>query len=110
MKPTKVETKANILVSNYQLLSTGINIKNLKNIMFASPLKSYTTITQSIGRAIRLHVSKDTAQIYDFVDCFGSRVPDSGVFWRQYQERLTKSYNSEGFPITQKAITLKSSI
>lgn len=94
-----------ILVSNYQLFSTGINAKGIKNIMFASPLKSYTTITQSIGRAIRLHVSKNTAEIYDFVDDFSVR-GNSGPFYKQFEERLTKSYNSEGFPITQRTITL----
>jgi superfamily II DNA or RNA helicase len=94
-----------ILVSNYQLLSTGINIKKLKNIMFASPMKSFVTITQSIGRAIRLHISKNTAEIYDFVDDFSVR-GDSGPFYNQFQERLAKSYNPEGFPITQRTITI----
>jgi superfamily II DNA or RNA helicase len=94
-----------ILVSNYQLFSTGINAKGIKNIMFASPMKSYTTITQSIGRAIRLHVSKNTAEIYDFVDDFSVR-GNSGPFYNQYKERLAKSYNTEGFPITERTIIL----
>lgn len=95
-----------ILVSNYQLFSTGLNIRSLKNIVFASPLKSYTTITQSIGRAIRLHISKNTAEIYDFVDCTGSRVPESGPFVKQYQERLSKSYMTEGFPLTESTVLI----
>lgn len=94
-----------ILVSNYNLFSTGISIKNLKNILFASPMKSYTTITQSIGRAIRLHVSKNTAEIFDFVDDMSVR-GNSGPFYNQYQERLTKSYNPEGFPITERTIII----
>ena len=95
-----------ILVTGYQLFSTGINIKSLKNILFASPLKSYTTVTQSIGRAIRTHISKETAEIYDLVDLFGLRVPKSGIFYQQYQSRLTKSYNSEGFPVTERSINI----
>lgn len=91
-----------ILVSNYQLFSTGINIKKLSNIILASPLKSYTTITQSIGRAIRLHVSKDTANIYDFVDMFSDR----GVFAKQYQKRKTLSYEPEGFPLVEREINI----
>ena len=91
-----------ILVSNYQLFSTGINIKALSNIIFASPLKSYTTITQSIGRAIRLHVSKNVANIYDFVDMFTER----GVFAKQYIQRKTLSYEPEGFPITEREIQI----
>jgi len=94
-----------ILVSNYSLFSTGISIKKLKNIIFASPMKSYTTITQSIGRAIRLHVSKNMAEIWDIVDDFSIR-GDSGPFYNQYQERLLKSYQPEGFPIDQRTILI----
>lgn len=94
-----------VLVSNYALFSTGINAKGIKNIMFASPMKSYTTITQSIGRAIRLHISKDVAEIWDFVDDFSVR-GESGPFWNQFQERLQKSYHPEGFPIDQRTITI----
>ena len=91
-----------ILVSNYQLFSTGLNIKRLANIFLASPLKSYTTITQSIGRAIRIHVSKDTANIYDFVDMFTKRC----VFAKQYEKRRTLSYDPEGFPVFEKELHL----
>jgi len=105
MKPTKVKQDSVILVSGYQLFSTGINAKGIKNIVFASPLKSYTTITQSIGRAIRLHVSKNVAEIYDFVDDFSVR-GNSGPFYKQYQERLAKSYNSEGFPVTERIMNI----
>ena len=96
-----------ILISNYKLFSTGINIKSLKNIIFASPLKSYTTITQSIGRAVRTHVSKNSAEIYDLVDLFGIRGDGkSGIFYHQYLNRVNKSYNSEGFPITERTINI----
>jgi len=94
-----------ILISNFQLFSTGLNIKSLKNILFASPLKSYTTITQSIGRAIRTHVSKEVANIYDFVDDLSVR-GNSGPFYKQYQERLAKSYNPEGFPVFERIIQI----
>lgn len=93
------------IVTGYALFSTGLNIKSLKNIIFASPLKSYTTISQSIGRAIRTHVSKDTAEIYDLVDDFSVR-GNSGPFYNQYKERLTKSYNSEGFPIFERIVNI----
>lgn len=89
-----------ILVSNYAILSTGVNIKNLHNMVLASPLKSYTTISQSIGRGIRLHESKKQFTVYDIVDNIGTRKP-SGVFWKQYKERLEKSYNSENIPVRE---------
>lgn len=89
-----------ILVTNYSLFSTGINLKSIKNILFASPLKSYTTITQSIGRAIRLHVSKTSAEIYDFADAFTPK----GPFMKQLFARIEKSYKTEGFPIYERDV------
>ena len=94
-----------ILVSNYQLLSTGISIKRLFNVIFASPLKSFTTITQSIGRGLRLHPDKKIFRVFDLVDDFGLK-KSGGVFWKQYLERQRHSYNSEGYPITEKEFKL----
>jgi len=105
MKPTRVTPNTAIVITGFQLFSTGLNIKSLKNILFASPLKSYTTITQSIGRAIRTHVSKEVANIYDFVDDLSVR-GNSGPFYKQYQERLAKSYNPEGFPVFERIIQI----
>ena len=91
-----------ILVTNYNLFSTGINAKGIKNIIFASPLKSYTTVTQSIGRAIRLHVSKDVAEIYDIADMFTPK----GTFMKQLEARIEKSYKPEGFPMQERIIQI----
>lgn len=57
-----------IIVATYATMSTGINIKKLHNCIFASSVKSYETIIQSIGRALRTHSSKKEAQIFDLVD------------------------------------------
>ncbi len=94
-----------ILVSNYPIMSTGVNIKRLFNVIFACPLKSYTTITQSVGRGLRLHPDKKLFRVFDIVDDFGIRKP-SGIFWKQYEERKRHSYNSEGYPITEKEFIL----
>lgn len=94
-----------ILVSNYPIMSTGVNIKRLFNIIFACPLKAYTTITQSIGRGLRLHPDKKIFRVIDIVDDFGLRKP-GGIFWKQYTERQRHSYNSEGYPITEKEYRL----
>ena len=99
-KIIKIENSPQILIANYTLLSTGVNVRNLHNMILASPLKSYTTISQSIGRGVRLHESKDQFNVYDVVDNLGARKP-SGVFWKQYQERLAKSYNSENLPVQE---------
>lgn len=59
-----------ILVANYSLLSTGVNIKTLRYAVFAAPLKSYTAIVQSLGRGIRVSSNKDVFEVYDMVDHF----------------------------------------
>lgn len=94
-----------ILVSNYQLLSTGVNIRKLHNMILASPLKSYTTITQSIGRGMRLHHSKKMFNVFDLVDNLGIK-KFSGVFYKQYQHRLATSYNSEGYKVKENVINI----
>ena len=68
MKIKKIEKESQILVSGYKILSTGVNIRRLFNLIFASPLRSYTTITQSIGRGLRLHPDKKVFRVFDLVD------------------------------------------
>ena len=100
-----ISLRNEILVSNYQLLSTGISIKRLFNLIMFSPLKSYTTITQSVGRGLRLHPDKKVFRVIDIVDDFGIR-KSGGIFWKQYEERKRHSYHSEGYPITEKEYRL----
>jgi type I site-specific restriction endonuclease len=87
-----------ILVANFALLSTGVNIRKLHNLTLASPLKSHTTITQSLGRGMRKHSTKEVFTVYDLVDNFGIR-KSSGIFFKQYQHRKNTSYNPEEFPV-----------
>ena len=49
---TEQENNA-IIVASYGTFSTGINIKNLHNVIFASPSKSRVRNLQSIGRVLR---------------------------------------------------------
>jgi superfamily II DNA or RNA helicase len=61
------ETEQNaILVCSYGTFSTGINIVNLHNIIFASPSKSQIRVLQSIGRGLRKSTLDTT--IYDIAD------------------------------------------
>lgn len=57
-----------ILIASYGTLSTGANIRNLHNIIFASPSKGRIRVLQSIGRGLRLHESKSKMQLYDIAD------------------------------------------
>jgi len=64
---TEKETNA-IIVASYGTFSTGINIKNLHNLIFASPSKSRIRNLQSIGRVLRKGNSKTKAKLYDIAD------------------------------------------
>ena len=64
-----VETEKNaIIIASYGTFSTGINIKNLHNIIFASPSKSRIRNLQSIGRGLRKSDTKDSAVLFDIAD------------------------------------------
>jgi len=61
-----------IVVASFGVFSTGINIRNLHNIIFASPYKSRIRNLQSIGRGLRIHESKAIAKLYDIADNFNN--------------------------------------
>lgn len=64
-----VDTHQNsITVATNKTFSTGVNIPNLNNIIFASPSKSRITVLQSIGRGIRKTDIKNTAMLFDIAD------------------------------------------
>ena len=66
-KITEEETNA-IIVASYGTFSTGINIRRLHNVIFASPSKSRIRNLQSIGRVLRKGEGKDKAKLYDISD------------------------------------------
>lgn len=57
-----------IIVASYGTFSTGINIKNLHNVIFASPSKSRVRNLQSIGRVLRKSENKTKATLFDIAD------------------------------------------
>lgn len=57
-----------IIVASLGTFSTGINIRNLHNIVFASPSKSQIRVLQSIGRGLRKSDDGSIAQLYDIAD------------------------------------------
>ena len=69
-KAREITEKENdsIIVASYGTFSTGINIKNLHNIIFASPSKSRVRNLQSIGRVLRKGENKNKAVLYDIAD------------------------------------------
>jgi len=57
-----------IIIASYGVFSTGINIRNLHNVVFASPSKSRIRNLQSIGRVLRKSTTKSKAMLYDISD------------------------------------------
>ena len=59
-----------IIVASLGTFSTGINIKNLHNMIFAAPTKSQVRVLQSIGRSLRKSETGQPAKVYDLCDDF----------------------------------------
>lgn len=91
-----VEKQKNaIIVASLGTFSTGINIRNLHNIIFASPSKSQIRVLQSIGRGLRKSDNEEPTQLYDIIDNI-STDKRKNFAWLHGEERL-RIYNKEKF-------------
>jgi len=101
---TEEENNA-IIVASYGTFSTGINIRNLHNVIFASPSKSRIRNLQSIGRVLRKGSKKVKAILYDISDdcTYNSR---KNYTLNHLIERI-KIYNEENFNYEIITIQLK---
>ena len=84
-----------IIVASYGTFSTGINIKNLHNVIFASPSKSRIRNLQSIGRVLRKGNNKTKATLYDIADDISYKARRNYTL-NHLIERI-KVYNEENF-------------
>jgi len=101
-----VENETNsIIVASYGTFSTGINIKNLHNVIFASPSKSKVRTLQSIGRGLRLGDNKEYATLYDIADDL-THGKKQNYTLQHFVERM-KIYNEEKFSYKIYQIQLK---
>ena len=91
---TEKESNA-IIVASYGTFSTGINIKNLHNIIFASPSKSRIRNLQSIGRVLRKGDKKTKATLYDIADDI--RYKSRKNYTLNHLIERIKIYNEENF-------------
>jgi len=91
---TEEENNA-IIIASYGTFSTGINIKNLHNVIFASPSKSRIRNLQSIGRVLRKGANKVKAILYDVSDDISSKNIKNYTL-NHLMERI-KIYNEESF-------------
>ena len=94
-----------IIVASFGTFSTGINIRNLHNIIFAMPTKSSIRTLQSIGRGLRQNEGKEIATLYDISDDLRYK-KHMNYTLKHFVER-TKIYNDEMFPFKIYKIGLK---
>lgn len=95
----------NIILASYGTFSTGVNIKRLDNIIFASPSKSKIRNLQSIGRVLRRGNGKDKATLYDIVDDLQYKNYKNFAI-QHFMERV-KTYTDEGFEFKIFNVSLK---
>ena len=86
-----------IIVASYGTFSTGINIKNLHNVVLASPTKSKIRTLQSIGRSLRLGDNKSHATLYDIADDMRYKTYENHTL--SHYEKRVEYYNAERFPL-----------
>ena len=84
-----------IIVASYGTFSTGVNIRNLHNIIFSSPSKSRVRNLQSIGRGLRLGENKEEATLFDIADDF--RVGKFTNYTLKHFIERVKIYDEEKF-------------
>ena len=93
-KITEEESDA-IIVASYGTFSTGINIKKLHNVIFASPSKSRVRNLQSIGRVLRKGKNKTKATLYDIAD--DTTYKSQKNYTLNHLIERVKIYNEENF-------------
>ena len=94
-----------IIVASYGTFSTGVNIRNLHNIIFASPSKSRVRNLQSIGRGLRLGDDKEEATLFDISDDF--RIGKFANYTLKHFIERVKIYDEEKFSYKFYNIELK---
>ena len=86
----------NIILGSYGTMSTGVNIKNLHHVIFASPSKSRIRVLQSIGRGLRKTKNKQKVKLYDIADDFRKPHGKNNFTLNHLAERI-KYYVDENF-------------
>ena len=84
-----------VIMASYGTFSTGVNIKRIHAIIFASPYKSQIKVLQSIGRGLRVAEDKQELELFDIADdlCYNNK---DNYTLKHMQERI-QIYSTEGF-------------
>jgi len=101
-----VEKQTNsIVLASLGTFSTGINIRNIHNIIFASPSKSQIRVLQSIGRGLRMSDDGRTTVLYDIADDLHYKTRKN--FTLQHSAERIKIYTKEQFPFEILKVDIK---
>lgn len=63
--------EVNVVFATYKLAKEGLDVPNLRTVIFLTPVKDKTTVIQSAGRVARKADGKDFGTVIDFSDNFG---------------------------------------
>ena len=99
------QSRDSIIVASFGVFSTGINIRNIHNIVLASPSKSKIRVLQSIGRGLRTSSTKDSVLIYDIADDLTYK--DRPNFTLTHFTDRLNIYNEEQFDYEISKVKLK---
>jgi superfamily II DNA or RNA helicase len=88
------ETDA-VIIASFGTFSAGVNIRNLHNVIFASPTKSRIRNLQSIGRGLRVSETKSACNLYDIGDDLSWKKNKN--YTLQHLVERVKIYSEESF-------------
>ena len=98
------QQQKSITCASSGVFSTGVNIRNIHNIIFASPSKSQVKVLQSIGRGLRKSDNGKPTKLFDIVD---------DITWKsrknyaaKHAEERLKIYNKEQFDVEHYKVKL----
>ena len=95
-----------IILASYSTVQHGMNVKNLNNIIFASPSKSIVRVLQSIGRGLRITENKNSMRLYDIGDDLRGDTKKENFSYKHLLHRC-KIYDDEHFEYKFRKISLK---
>jgi len=100
-----VEEDENAIIVASVVFATGINIVNLRNVIFSSPSKSRVKVLQSIGRVLRRSSTNTEAELFDIADDLTWQKRKNYTLLH-FIERI-KLYSQEKFPYKIYPVKLK---
>lgn len=81
--------KVKVLIATFALAKEGLDVPSLRNVVFATPQKNESIVTQSAGRVARKADGKDKGILHDYEDDFG--------IFNRWQKRRNSVYRKLGY-------------